>query len=131
MAPLQSRRKAGVMPIGESTLACVVLKVPLEPAFLRRAKTATAHMRAVGIEGNQVPRADLIAVVPLPGRPRHGAEIREISGRVGRPIFVIPDRGVGDGLVAPPCGVIRPEEHADATTLVLGVSQGENAGRVS
>src|SRR5260370_41255776 len=57
MAPLQSRRKTGVMPIGDSTLACVVLKVTLEPAFLRRAKNATAHMRAVGIEGNQVPRS--------------------------------------------------------------------------
>src|SRR5690348_3031539 len=83
-----------------------------------------------------MPGTDVERVVPLSGRARCRAEIREVAGAVevaavaarasaGQKL-VIADRGVSDRLVLPPAEVVRLPEGCEPAAVVLVVAQQEH-----
>src|SRR5207248_9148221 len=101
-----------VVPEGERALVRVRDEVVAEPRLLRRAGAAAAHLRAVGVEGDQMPCADVEAVVALraiaaPARLIADAvEVVEVPRCAGRLVLVIADRRVRELHGAAPGGVV-------------------------
>ena len=87
----------GVVPVGERARRMVGGEVVLEPRHLPRRRAAAADVRAVRVERDQVPLADVVAV-PAPGRacPARAAEVGEVAGAVrARRVLVVSRDGVG------------------------------------
>src|SRR5207249_3499315 len=79
---------ARVVPVGESAARRVPGEIGTEPLLLRRAR----RRGDVAVEGDDVPRPDGVAVVPLPGVAREHAEVRVIRRRAGAVVLVIARR---------------------------------------
>src|SRR5439155_9931872 len=79
-------------------------QVRIEPLLLRRAHRGR-DARVVAVQYDDVPGAEIVAVVS-PGRiVGGGSEVAEVSdGGGARVVVVVAERGVGAGLVAHPGG---------------------------
>src|SRR5207244_4920079 len=78
----------------------------LEPRFLRRAQ-GRGHVRGVAVEDDDVPGAEIVAVIALGGVSRGGTEVAEIPGRRGaRVVVVVPRPRIRARLVAAPARVV-------------------------
>src|SRR5207249_9103010 len=74
-----------MVPVGEGAALDVRRELAAQPLFLRR---AGAH-GDVAVQHHDVPGAEIVAVVALPGVARRAAEIREIAARArGQVVFV-------------------------------------------
>src|SRR6476469_10180143 len=82
-------------------------QVSAQPLLLRRALLAAADVGALGVERDDVPCAQVIAVVPLVGVSRPGTEVGEVAPGFRRTVLVVAWHGKGHALdLAPP----RPVE---------------------
>src|SRR5581483_6394684 len=79
------------------------------------------------VEGEHMPGAHLVAVVPLGGITGGRPEIPVVGRRPGRVVVVVPGGGAGPGLVPAPAGVVAVGELGFAA-LVLGVVAGGEHG---
>src|SRR3954468_5790456 len=123
------------MPVSERAEVGVRRKVVAQPCLLLGPRRAAAAGPALRVEGDDVPAADVVAVVRLPRDTRTGgAEVTEESGcavvggraasrvRGGRrDVLVVSDRGVCDRLDASPRCAVRRVERREAAALVLVV----------
>src|SRR5256885_16235204 len=87
-----------MMPVGEGAQARVCREVAPEPLLLRR---AGIH-GDVAVQDDDVPGAQLEAVIALRGVARRRAEIAVIARRAARVVIVVAGRRLGAGLVAAP-----------------------------
>src|SRR5207249_7850612 len=84
-------------------------EVRLEPDLLRRADSGRNEC-AVAVQRDDVPRAEVVAVVALTGRACSGAEVVEVTrGRGARVVLVVSDGRIRARLMATPRGVIAGE----------------------
>src|SRR5204862_7358644 len=93
----------------------------------RRARaTRGAGVRTAdrAVQGDHVPGADVEGVPPV-GAPGDIAEVPEVAGRTGRPVFVVPRHRIGDGQQAPEERVVVLDEVFVAAVLVLFVTERE------
>src|SRR5439155_19142771 len=104
-------------------------EVAAEPALLRRAFLAPADLRAVRVQGDQVPRADVEAVVAPSRRPGGLPEVASVAGGLRRPVLVVARCGLRYRFHATPGGRVGQEVLAVRAVLVLVVAESEN-GRV-
>src|SRR6266576_5116020 len=110
-----------------------------EPSLLC-APGLAGDMTAVGIERDQVPRGDVVAVVPLRRVAGGGTEIPEVPARVvpavgaaGGVVFVIAHSRVGDRLHGrdAPRGIVGLHERGCSSALVLLVAEREDRSEAS
>src|SRR5215211_9542625 len=96
-----------------------------EPAGLRIGVAATANLVTFGVQRDQVPGAEIVAVVALIGLTGALAEVGEVSPSAMRFIFVVPRHGEGDSAVRTPGVCVRALEVGQRTARVLVVAKGE------
>jgi hypothetical protein len=60
-----------------------------QPPLLRRALLAASDLLTVRVERDDVPVADIEAVVALPSFARQGTEVGEVAPRVGDVVVVV------------------------------------------
>src|SRR5439155_16883259 len=98
------------------------------------------YVAAVGVQRDQMPCADVVAVVALRRIARGGTEIPEVPARVlaavrtaRRIVFVIADDRVRDRLhgIDAPRGIVRLLERSSPSAFVLFVPEGEDRGEGS
>src|SRR5207302_10680274 len=89
LAPDPAGAEARVVPVGERASRPMGGEVAPEPLVLRRGGGAAAgNELAVRVEDDDVPSADLVAVVALRRVSRRGAKIRVVPGRAGSVVIV-------------------------------------------
>src|SRR5438093_11671426 len=94
-----------MMPHGECALLAVRREVGLEPLVLLRAG-AERDMAAVGVQYDDMPGAEIDAVVSLAARAGAVPEIVKTGVRRAGVVFVIAQQRVGLALVAAPGGIV-------------------------
>src|SRR2546427_12117333 len=98
-----------MVPVGDRAPLCARGEIGPQPRFLRR---AGAHVD-VAVQRNDVPGAEIVAVVAQPGRPGLRPEVAEVTGGAPRVMVVVAGRGAGAPLVpAPGRGVAQSTVHA-------------------
>ena len=81
---------------------------------------------AVRVERDDVPGAEVEAVVALPGGAGRRAEVVEVARRVRGAVLVVADGWSRDRLDAPPGRVVRRPERRERAALVLDVAEREH-----
>src|SRR5262249_40906748 len=102
IVPVETGREPRVVPVGERAPGPMRREAATKPPLLGRARPAASDRGAVGVQRDEMPRADVEGVVPLPGRTGRLPEVLEVAGRVRRPVLVVAGGGVGDRLHATP-----------------------------
>src|SRR5205085_4576139 len=125
----RGRVEARVVPQREHALLGGGREVGLEPGLLRRAGGCRDEAR-VAVQHDDVPGAQVVAVVSLGRVSRGGAEVAEVPGRRGaRVVVVIADHGVGARLVAAPARIVTVLIGGGRPVGIGGVAQGEDGAR--
>src|SRR5919108_3002819 len=118
-----------MVPVRQRAGVAVCAEVGAQPLFLGRASAAAAHLTAVGVEGDQVPGADVERVVALPprsGRARgapDAVEVVEVAGCAGGLVLVVAGGRVSDALQAAPAEVVCERILPERAVLVLVVAE--------
>src|SRR5207247_2208603 len=86
------------VPVGECALRRVGAQVRLEPQLLRRARRRGDR----AVQRDDVPRAQVVAVITLGRIAGGGAEVAIIARRSGGGVLRVARDGVGAGLLPPP-----------------------------
>src|ERR1041384_1679568 len=89
-----------MMPVGEGAALRALREVCPQPLLLRR---ANVHRNAA-VQSNDVPVAEVVAVVAFPRRARGGAEVVEITSGACRVVIVVARDRPGASLEPPPRG---------------------------
>ena len=97
-------------------------EVRAQPLLLRR---AGVH-RHVVVDHDDVPLAQIVAVVALRRVTRRCAEVAEVPGGTRRVVLVVADRRPGAGFVSPPGGVVAGRVIGRRAILVGVVAQREH-----
>src|SRR5438128_7405767 len=103
-----------------------------QPLLLLRPGSATAEARgtAVCVEYNDVPRAQVIAVITLAFRPRCGSPVLKVrGGSLRRGVLVITQRRACPPLETPPGGAVAHLKVARAARLVRQVAISKDYAR--
>src|SRR2546426_12787540 len=87
-----------MVPVGDRAPLCARGEIGPQPRFLRR---AGAHVD-VAVQRNDVPGAEIVAVVAQPGRPGLRPEVAEVTRGARRVMVVVAGRGAGARLVPAP-----------------------------
>ncbi len=112
-----------VVPVGQPAQAWVAGEIVLEPLHLRRG----GRLRDVAVERDDVPLAQIEAVVPLPRRAGGGGpEVIVVGLRVGLRVVVVAGRRMGPGLVPAPGRRVAIGELAGRPVGVGVVPHGED-----
>ena len=117
-----------MVPVGERAGVGVRGEVGPQPLLLHRPGGA-AHDRAVRVERDEVPRADVEAVVPLRRIAREGAEVLVVARGVGGVVLVVAGNGLRARPDATPRRVVRGRVLRVRAVLVLVVAERQH-GRV-
>src|ERR1041385_7963993 len=91
-----------MMPVGEGAALRALREVCPQPLLLRR---ANVHRNAA-VQSNDVPVAEVVAVVDFPRRARGGAEVVEITSGPCRVVIVVARDRPGASLEPTPRGVV-------------------------
>src|SRR5581483_10235054 len=79
----------GMVPDGHGAPGRAGSEIGPQPALLGAARLAATDRRAVAVEDDHVPGAEVVAVPPLPRRPGHRTEVAEVPGGVGGVVLVV------------------------------------------
>jgi len=110
------------MPVGEGTALRARGEIGAEPLLLRPAGMPVD----VAVQDDDVPIAEVVAVVPLvPVRGSH-AEIGEVPLRGRRQVVVIPGRGTSPLPVTAPGGLVAPRVFGRCAVLIGVVAEREH-----
>src|SRR5205823_12494748 len=102
-------------------------EITAKPALLRRSLLTAADLRAVRVQGDEVPTTEVEAVVPASGRARRSPEVAEVARGAARLVLVIAGRRPRDPLHAPPRPGVREEVLRVRAVLVLVVPEREHS----
>ena len=135
------RREERVVPVGERAGRRVGGEIGLQPLLLQRAEAAgDDDAGVVGVESDEVPAADVERVVAPARITGGGAEVAEIAAGAARGVaagaarglvFVVSGRRIGQCFHATPTRVVRLQERASATALVLVVAEREDGRKAT
>src|SRR3989442_9225430 len=120
------------MPVGQRTGGWMLRQIFPQPLLLLRPGSATAEARgtAVCVEYNDVPRAEVIAVITLAFRPRSGSPVLKVRGGSLRgSVLVIAQRRARPPLEAPPSRIVAVLKVAPAPRFVRQVAGGKDYAR--
>ena len=137
IAVLGAGAESGMVPVGEHAGGRVCCEVALEPVVLGTALVAASDLAAVRVEGDQVPVADLVAVVAAPALARgavcHAAavEVVEISVGIVEFVLVITKHRARDLIELAPARLVGGLELLQRRVLVLEIPEGQHRGQVA
>ena len=94
--------EAGLVPVGERALLAVQRQVGAQPLHLRARRCDVE----LAVERDDVPVAQVVAVVALGWIARDSAEVTEVAWRGTVRVLVVTGYGPGTRLVTPPRGVV-------------------------
>ena len=123
---VRPRGEAGVMPVGERAGPGVGGEVVGQPAELRRARAAAADVGAVGVEDDDVPGAEVVAVPALGAVARRRSEVVEVAGGAGGLILVVARRRAQERLQPSPGRAERSLVGGERAVEILVVPQQEH-----
>ncbi len=118
-----------LVPVGESACRWVRLEVRAQPFFLRRPGVAAANFRTFAVQHDDVPGAQLVAVITLFWITGIRAEVVEVSSGAAGMKFMIANRWVCSGFLASPRGVIAFGKLLGRALFVSVVACGEYRAR--
>ena len=113
------------MPIGDGAALRARGEVGLEPLLLGRA----GAVRDVRVQGDDVPIAQVVAVIALRGVAGRRAEVAEIAGGAGRVVIVVARCRPGARFVPTPGRAVAVRVVGARAIGVGVVAQGENGAR--
>src|SRR3972149_1423253 len=116
------------MPVGRGARRAMCGKVVPQPADLRGVGAA-ADEPAVAVEHDQVPRTEVVTVVPELRITRGRAEIPEVAPRARGAVIVVAERRSRSRAVASPAGMIAVRELLVGPELVGIVTGREHRAR--
>ncbi len=82
--------EARLVPVREGARVGMSGQILEQPRVLRRSRITATDIAALGVEGNDVPRAHIEAVVALGWIARHRSEVREVTRGTLRLVVVVP-----------------------------------------
>src|SRR5437867_11152700 len=95
-----------------------------QPPLLRRSGPASAHRAAIRIEGDEMPHSDVEAVPPFALVAGRAAEVREVTRRARRLVFVVTGSRVCQRFHASPRTVVGGAEADQRPSFVLEIAEG-------
>jgi len=104
-------------------------EILLEPGFFGRAFGASPELAgtAVGVEDDDVPRAEIVAVITFSGISGLSIPIAKIAGSRGTVIFVVAGSRARAGFEPAPGWTVAFEEFFIGAALVSQISSGEDS----
>ncbi len=131
------------VPVGEQALSGVSGQIGSEPLALRSGRSAATGVAAVGVDGDEVPGAYVVAVVALSRGTRRRSEVAEVACRAGvrrvapgcsrgaggGQVLMVSDDRMRDRLHPAPGRAVNGVECGEAAAVVLVVAQRENGGK--
>src|SRR5262249_41170258 len=103
---MKTRAEARMVPVGQRTGRRVRRKIGAQPLLLRRPSLAAADITAVAVDHDEMPGAEIVAVVAFGRVAGRRAKVREVAGRARGMILVMAGGWMGAAFVSPPGGVI-------------------------
>ena len=94
-----------VVPVGDGTARRMGGEVGAQPLLLGRARRR-GDGRAAAVEHDDVPTAEVVAVVTLRRIARRGAEVAEVARRISRLVVPVAGRRARARFLSPPVGVV-------------------------
>src|SRR5918998_5120864 len=120
-----------VLEVGQRALRSVVGEVSPQPAPLGGAPVTPTDLRAVAVEGHDVPGPSIVGVVASAGLSRTPSEVIEVGLRPGGFVVLVAEGGPGALLVLAPSGIVAVAELRAGTLGVDVVAEGEDGSRYS
>src|SRR5207247_668829 len=118
-----------VMPVGQGTVRRVGREVGAEPLDLCRGGGSRHERWAAAVQYDDVPGAEVVAVVALLGVAGGRAEIAEVAARVGRLVVQVTGRRLRARLVPPPGQAVTGGVLRGGAVVVGVVAVGEDGAR--
>lgn len=115
-----------MVPDGQGARRWMLGQVGLEPLFLRGASLAASDLAAVAVDRDDVPSAEIEAVVAA-RRVGGGTEVVEVVRSPGGPVVVVARDRVDPGLERAPGAVEQVGVVAGGAGAVRDVAQGQHA----
>ena len=112
------RAEARPVPVGKHALSWVRAQVLPKPCGLRIRIGASPNVVALGVQRDQMPGTEVVAVIALVRLTSAFAEVGVIASRAGRPVLMVSRHGKGDVAVGTPALVRTlsespPRRHSD------------------
>ena len=126
IAVLSTRAEQRLVKVSEGTELRVLGQVLAQPLLLLRACSATSDLRTFAVQYDDVPLAEIVAVVGFVGIAGGSTEIMRVSGRPAATVLVIPRCGTRTSFVSPPSWVVTFREIFLAPIRIRQISGGEN-----
>ena len=127
IVPNFTRAEKRLVKIGKRALCRMCLEVASQPCLLGKSRSASSgNFGAVGIQHDNVPETEFIAVVTFVIRSCAWSKVAEITRGVLRVIFVVANCRPGPGLEAAPCRTVATLEFPQACIRRCKVPIGED-----
>src|SRR3990170_150058 len=114
---------------GQAARIRVRSQVGLKPLSLRRTGATAADLGTVTVENDDMPTAEVIAVIAFCRVSRSCTKVIEIAGGSWSKVFIIADCGMGAGLMAAPGGFITVVEAISRAAWVGIIPHGIHCAR--
>ncbi len=121
-----ARGIARVVPHGDRAGGGMRREVLPQPLLLGRSRVAAADLRAVAVDHDQVPLAEVVAVVALRGIAGRRAEVVEVAAGVRRAVLVVADDRARARLEAAPGRAVAVGELPGRAVFVGVVAERED-----
>src|SRR5579859_7541228 len=117
------------MPIGEDELRRILLKIGSQPLLFWRSLLTSAHIGALAVESDNMPCAQIEAVITTAWLSGGFAEVVEVTCRSRCVIFVVAHGGAGAGSVPSPGPGVAVAEVRAAAVGINRVAKRQNGSR--
>src|SRR5215212_9717569 len=128
------------MPVRQYTHVGMGSQIGFEPLSLRRTGTASTRISTVGIQCDQMPGANIVAIVPFAWLTGRCSIVAEVTGRasVGRgttcasrsKVLMIPYNWMCNRFDLAPAEIVRLHERIISSAVVLVISQRQDGSGV-
>src|SRR6266516_1105540 len=119
-----------MVPVGKNARRGRSGEVGAQPLLLWGADPTATHLRAVRVQRDEVPRADVVAVVTLRGIARNGSKVLVVARGARGAVVVVPRHRPGQGFDPTPRGVVGADELRECPVLVLIVAESQDGCKV-
>ena len=117
--------EAWLVPVGHRAAFAAGREVGPQPLHL----SGCRRYAEFAVQGDDVPAAEIVAVITLRGVTRRGAEVAVVASRVGSQILVVARHRLGAGLVSSPGRGVAIGEVAGRPVGIGVVPHGEHGAR--
>src|SRR5215213_2861485 len=128
------------MPVRQYTHVGMGSQVGFEPLSLRRTGTASTRISTVGIQCDQMPGANIVAIVPFSWLTGCSSVVAKVTGRASicrsttsasrGKVLVVPHSRMCNRFDLTPTEIVRLHERIIPSAVILVISQRQDCCRV-